>query len=175
MDERDFFVDIKKITLPAICLFLSACTSGHNTSFVPDLWRHSCNGLNFSAHPNTVEESYWEHFLIYQNKVENNNTHDGVTVDFFVRREREIKLTEDDIYIKDLGNGLKHKPIRLLISRQFFRKGKYYTNFKANFAITNDTVEEFELFFNKTLDGCSIPTIHYKKKYSKHFMESINR
>jgi hypothetical protein len=142
--------------------------------FLPSPGRYSCDGLDFIADSNTVEESYWGQVFIPIFKYDKDNTHEGVTVDFFVRSERAIKLTENDIYIKDFESGLKHKPIRLLITRQLFHHDKYHTIFKADFAITNDAVAEFALFFKKPLDGCSIPLIKYKKKHSKYFMEPIN-
>ena len=100
-------MDIKKMAFPAIYLVLSACTSGHVTSFLPSPGRYSCDGLDFTADSNTVEESYWGQVFIPIFKYDKDNTHEGVTVDFFVRSERAIKLTENDIYIEDFESGLK--------------------------------------------------------------------
>lgn len=156
------------------CLVTVGCTAGKYVAFVPANHQYSCEGIDFSASTLSIETDEWLYYVVPLGKMEEDRRRENLQVSFFFRSNEPVELSAEDLHIVDRTTQIEHKPIRLLIGRQFFLNDRYHTDFDAEFDIENDLLEVFELRFAKPVNGCTIPMISYRKQASKHYAQPIN-
>ena len=49
-------------------------------------------------------------------------------------------------------------------AQNFFENKEHYLHYEVEFDIKNNSLDYFDIVFEKPLKGCKIPPIHYKKQ-----------
>ena len=146
-------------------LSLTGCMAGHTTFFFPENGTTQCEDIYFSASQLIIEYDHLFYYVIPLMVDTANKLKDNIKVRLFIRSGLGvIEISPNDVYLMDTINDVKYRPLKIKEAQNFFSNKEHYLHYEVEFDIKNNSLDYFDIVFEKPLKGCKIPPIHYKKQ-----------